>query len=91
MSELRKHGSPHPAIVEAIEEELGAVNAWVKGNSWEMVFKCVMRLEGLVELLEVLDCGQVGGFGDNQPDDDDILVRAGWLIKKYTPIPIRMG
>lgn len=41
------------------------------------------RLEALVELLEIFDCGSVGGFSKGQPEMRSVFDRARWLLKKY--------
>lgn len=42
-------------------------------------------LEVRVELLEEFDCGSTGGYGRDQPEDQDLLERAVWLLNKYDP------
>lgn len=49
----------------------------------ENTLKYVNRLETLVELLEIYDCGNVGRFGKGQPDELNLEERMDWLIKKY--------
>jgi hypothetical protein len=48
----------------------------------ELHVQSVARLEALVEVLEVFDCGSTGGFGKGFTGHG-LKARATWLLEKY--------
>jgi len=47
------------------------------------VVKHLHYAEALIQLLEVEDCGSVGGFDKNQPTPKTLFDRWDWLFHKY--------
>lgn len=77
-----------PILLERIELAELAVLQWNESPFAEGFLESATgyyhELRGLVELLEVYDCGSVGGFGKGQNHRlSSLQSRAHWLMKKY--------
>lgn len=73
-------------VVKQIRHELAMVEQWRREA--DDVYHAAEHhgiLKGLVELLEVHDCGSTGGFGEGQPrgHHQTLHDRAAWLLGKY--------
>jgi len=74
-------------LLDDIQEAIDGVLQWADRPFAEGYLANALeyqsKLKALVELLEVYDCGSVGGFGYKQPEDLDLEGRAAWLLRKY--------
>ncbi len=74
-------------ILNAIADELGMSSQWLPSNrvgSLESATAHLHRAETLIELLEVHDCGSVGGFDKGQRyPNGDVFKRFNWLLRKH--------
>lgn len=71
-------------MLERIKENLQLFRQWSETPDWvEYQHKYYCHLEAFVELMEEYDCGSTGGFGIGQPEGQNLLERAEWLIAKY--------
>jgi len=50
------------------------------------VYKSLNKAEALIQLLEVQDCGSVGGFDTNQSGHDSLYERFLYLGRKYNQL-----
>lgn len=88
----KKYNITVEGIVEEIKDALQCRKQWLdlSPDTLGRAYEYHIRLECLVELLECYDCGSVGGFGKgqfktNSDPELNLLQRAEWLIKKYSP------
>lgn len=79
-------------IFKEIEDALQQVDQWVEMKDYCRANKYSDQAEALIELVEVADCGSVGGFGNHTAQgitDKSLAGRYSWLKNKYTPVKIR--
>ena len=57
-----KNSIPYDVTLKRIKEKLDLVEQWLKHESHERVLKYHNHAEALIELLEVYNCGQIGGY-----------------------------
>lgn len=74
-------------IIEAIEDAFRMEKQW-KGSrtSYHCAAEYAARAKGLIELLEVHDCGSIGGFDPEDPNKgkrNSLESRLEWLKEKY--------
>ena len=73
-------------ILKNIEHHLKLIDQWVQGaiTNYGHAQKYQNKAEALIELLEVHDCGQVGGFDRGQPHSHELnlMDRYNWLKNK---------
>ncbi len=69
-------------LIEATEER-DQMLQWACLKKYQLAAKFEARFEKVLELMEVLDCGSVGGFGKGQPSTSCLLNRLVWLKTKY--------
>jgi len=50
------------AVLKAVRDNLLSIEQWVRMRHWDKAAEYAARAEALIELLEVDDCGSVGGF-----------------------------
>ena len=75
---------PRDVILERAGDHLQGVVQWSGNPSWcENVVEHHHKAEGLIEVLEVLDCGSVGGFDGGQRPARTLFDRWDWLYRKY--------
>ena len=83
-----------PIILKQVKQAMRQVVQWqdVREIEWRQnSCQYMVRLGALVEVLEIADCGSVGGYGEGQfecnethdTDVGDLFDRANWLINKY--------
>lgn len=73
----------YQAILEQIESELAQVDEWRDMDDYGRAAQYFNKAEALIELLEVYNCGSIGGFDKGQDSDQDsVLERFAWLKKK---------
>ena len=60
-----------------------AMIGWAENKSYDIVLRSEASAECLIELLEVADCGSIGGFDKGQEYRSNLFERWDWLIKKY--------
>ena len=65
-------------ILKRIKEELQMLEQWREGDNLNFALDHQTRAIALIELLEVHDCGSVGGFAPGQTDQT-IKGRYEWL------------
>lgn len=73
-------------ILNAIGDCFQQVIQWseYKEPSWsENVTQYLYQAEVLIKILEIQDCGSVGGFDDSQPQPRNLFDRWDWLFRKY--------
>ena len=81
---------PVQVILDAIEEELKMAYQWSKQFAEKRIkpdystnaFGYIHRAEALIELLEVHDCGSVGGFDEGNKGLYSLEERYAALVKK---------
>lgn len=70
-------------ILKNIKESLSAITQWSEMQHWENAAKYAAKAEALIELLEVDDCGSIGGFdakrGQNRDRHWTLTKRYDWL------------
>lgn len=54
-------------IFETIEHDFAMVKQWKGMESWAPVIEYETRIQCLIELIEVLDCGSRGGYDSRDP------------------------
>jgi hypothetical protein len=79
----RKNLLTYNGIVRLIENELANRQQWLDMNSLSRALEYENRALALIELLEVHNCGSIGGFDRGQQlkqsDKPSILERWEWL------------
>lgn len=82
-------------ILDTAFEELQMTEQWLRARNPEWASSYVQhinRAEALIELVEVFDCGSVGGFGKGQPQQrQNLFERWLWLRDKYVAAKHRPG
>lgn len=72
-------------ILKNIEKSLSAIKQWSEMQQWENAAKYAAKADALIELLEVDDCGSIGGFDAKRGQDRDrhwtLTERYDWLRK----------
>lgn len=93
--------TPEPTraqILKSIRHHLDMVKQWTRhalefGGSkpsaavygFERCLEYSYKAEGLIELLEVNDCGSVGGYDNGHTGTKDLEKRYLWLLEKEAP------
>jgi hypothetical protein len=71
-------------ILNRIGDEFGMVIQWARcPGTWSRAAGAYEMAKCLIEILEVEDCGQVGGFDKDQPPPRRLFDRWDWLFRKY--------
>lgn len=73
-------------ILNRIGHELGLVAQWSERPAWgQQMVGHHHKAEALIQLLEVFDCGQIGGFdkGQSRAQMRSLFDRWDWLYRKY--------
>jgi hypothetical protein len=70
-------------ILEEVRDGFQQIAQWNGLSSIGNKLEHYYKTEALVELLEVFDCGSVGGFGEGQEDNNDLYARFLYLRNKY--------
>ncbi len=70
-------------LLEEAKTEYGMMLQEVKSRNYQSAAEYSTRFNKVVEMIEVLDCGSVGGFGVNQPYTKAMPARYLWLKTKY--------
>jgi len=70
-------------ILQEIADDLHGLIGWAESMSFDTAQKYNAHAESLIELLEVADCGSIGGFDDGQKYNCNLFYRWDWLVKKY--------
>jgi len=82
-------------ILKTIGDHFQGVIQWSRHHDadWaENVVQYLHQAEALIELLEVFDCGSIGGFDSFQPPPRTLFDRWDWLFRKYDkPDGLRFG
>lgn len=80
------------AIVDRLQSALQQVDQWVAMKHYENAARYAAKAEALIELLEVDDCGSVGGFdkarGQNERMRQSLHDRYVWLTNLPVTMPI---
>ncbi len=76
---------PRLKILQKIAEHLSGVIQWTEGRChFSRAAEYQAQAEALIELLEVADCGSVGGFDEGQIGGNQTLfARFEWLVNKH--------
>ena len=72
-------------VKEQIRSDLRLIEQWKGSYDWaDNVAKYYHKLEALVELLEIYNCGSVGGFDEGQVDHKRYTLeeRAEYVLNK---------
>lgn len=71
-------------VLEMIFDHLDSAASWDMFKTGEAGHRLdhITKAEALIELLEVADCGSVGGFDHGQPRPKDLYDRYDWLKNK---------
>jgi hypothetical protein len=84
-----------PAVLATIAEHLECRDQWLESGHLASAMEYEFKAEGLIELLEVVNCGSIGGFDKGQPDarvvKDSTRERFNWLKRKYSTLKIVNG
>ena len=75
-----------PELLKEAKDDLQAVMQW--SHDYPRQVEYSIRTETLIELVEVMDCGSTGGFGNGQEygiEPDTLFHRWLWLANKYWP------
>lgn len=75
-------GIPRLVVLQEIFELFGQVRQYAELRDYKFANDYQNRAESLIELLEVFDCGSLGGFDDGQ-EEQDLFGRFIWLLNKY--------
>ncbi len=86
MKTQRKGPITRDSILGTINEKLETIDSWKEGESWHYVLQYHNQAEALIELLEVSDCGSVGGYAKGQTEAHRRTLRArfNWLKGERT-------
>lgn len=74
-------------LLKRIADHLVQVQQWAEIHSYDLANNYSLKSEALIELLEIADCGSIGGFDRDQPRALNIFDRFDWLCKKYGRTP----
>jgi len=72
-------------ILIQIGEHLTSMNQWALYENYDYASKYANKAESLIELLEVYDCGSVGGYDEGQHElmpHASLHQRYSWLYNK---------
>ena len=79
-------------LLKDAKNHLDARNQWLKMKAYERVYMYETKAEGLIEFLEVLHCGSIGGFGvfkgkrqEDSENNRNIDNRLEWLCMVFQP------
>lgn len=72
-------------VLKRIRDELNSMKQW-QSSPANVDFvvnaaRYAQKAEGLIELLEIHDCGSVGGFGNGHTGSHDLETRYLWLTE----------
>lgn len=73
-------------ILDRIGDHFQGAMQWDKLKNPECIAlssKYFYKAEALIELLEIEDCGSIGGFDKGQPETNNLFDRWDWLYRKY--------
>lgn len=92
---MKKKKRPEMVIdVKTILIDIGNRLSYAAGWRDDMMYRGasqaydhIHEAEGLLELVEVQDCGSVGGFSEGQTDEEQSTIFRRWLflVNKYSP------
>jgi len=74
-------------ILDMIGDNFQSVIQWSGHADFGRCAKYSDKAEGLIELLEIHDCGSTGGFDEDQPTASNLFDRWDWLYRKYGQDP----
>ena len=84
MKKPTNHSISRETILDTIAGLLQDVMQWSANPEWASnVVEHYEKATALIELLEVDDCGSIGGHDKNQPRASNIFDRWDWLYRKY--------
>jgi len=89
-----KRNTPIPRlkILKAIGDQFQQMIQWGRMHSYGNVAEAQAAATSLIELLEVHDCGSVGGFDAGFDRPRTLVGRWDWLYRKYNnPTKKRFG
>jgi hypothetical protein len=66
-SNKKKVSVTREVILKNIAKYLDSAKQWRNGHQFDNAYKYASKAEALIELLEVQDCGSVGGFDPDNP------------------------
>jgi hypothetical protein len=69
-------------VLDGIEACLEGRNQWLEYEGWARAIEYENQAIGLIELLEVHNCGSIGGFDKGQPSPYSLEERWDWLVRK---------
>lgn len=85
---------PLDRLLKSARENLCLAHQWGSSgrvnSEWiSLQLKYLAQAETFIELCEVLDCGNIGGFGEGQPEHHgrNLYLRWLWLYEKYVGSP----
>ncbi len=70
-------------LIEQAKEERMMMLQQANSGDYKGASEYENRFTMILEMIETLDCGSVGGFGKGQPSNNKILIRFLWLTTKY--------
>lgn len=73
-------------VLDQIKLELTVAAQWkdrINTDCAGFYVRGLHKAEALIELLEIADCGSVGGFDKGQPRPRNLLDRYEWLRNKH--------
>ena len=70
-------------VLDEIAANLESIDQWAKTGHYRIAHEREIAAETLISLLEVNNCGSIGGFDKNQPSGQNLLERWKWLEKQY--------
>jgi len=56
---------------------------WSEMHDYKGALKYYCLAEKLIDIIEVKDCGSIGGFDEGQPDGLDLFGRYEWIFNKF--------
>jgi hypothetical protein len=69
----------YQGVLDEIASNLENANAWAVHKNWSNAAKYSLKAEALIELLEVHNCGSIGGFDNGQKPNSTLEERWEWL------------
>lgn len=69
-------------FLEKLAGNFGLIHQWMESGSIERVLEYKIRAEALIELVEIEECGSVGGYDKGQPRSRSLGDRFEWVAKK---------
>lgn len=79
------------AVLAMIQEHLKCRDQWLAMHCLDSACEYERKAEGLIELIEVVNCGSVGGHDEGQPQANNVDDRFAWLRRKYSHLEIKNG